>query len=125
MRARFLSFRLKLLLAMSAAVAIVSLTTLLVTQGRVRSDYEKMFRRQFDRQVNYFTALQDARLGGIEEDCLRLCKSPRVLAALEGPDIDPEIASEEAALAAKLVEERNKRGDIIQYGQEKIAELGE
>ena len=56
-----LSFRAKLVLAMMLVVAGVSIATLFVTQQRVQANYERMFRRQFDWQIHYFTSLQEAR----------------------------------------------------------------
>jgi hypothetical protein len=64
-----LSFRAKLVLAMMLVVAGVSTATLFVTQRRVQANYERMFRRQFDWQINYFTSLQDARLSAVKEQC--------------------------------------------------------
>ena len=83
-----LSFRTKLLLAMMLVVAGVSLAALLVTQRRVQANYDRMFRSQFDRQVSYFTSLQDARLGQVKEQCLTLSQSVRIIAALKEPQID-------------------------------------
>ena len=83
-----LTFRTKLLLAMAFVVAGVSLATLLVTQQRVQVNHERMFRKQFERQIGYFTALQDARLGAIKEQCLKLSQSVRLIAAMDQPEID-------------------------------------
>lgn len=83
-----LSFRTKLLLAMMLVVAGVSLATLLVTQRRVQANYDRMFRSQFQRQIGYFTTLQDARLGAIAEQCLKLSQSVRIIAAMDPADLD-------------------------------------
>ena len=83
-----LTFRTKLLLAMALVVAGVSAATLLVTQQRVQDNYERMFRKQFERQIGYFTALQDARLGAIKEQCLKFSQSVRLIAAMDQPEID-------------------------------------
>jgi ATP-binding cassette subfamily B protein len=37
-------------------------TTLLITQRRVQATYERTFRNQFERQINSFVSLQEARL---------------------------------------------------------------
>ncbi len=83
-----LTFRTKLLLAMALVVAGVSAATLLVTQQRVQVNYERMFRKQFERQIGYFTALQDARLAAIKEQCLKFSHSVRLIAAMDQPEID-------------------------------------
>lgn len=83
-----LTFRTKLLLAMMFIVGGVSVATLLVTQQRVEENYERMFRRQFERQIGYFTALQDARLGAVKDQCLKLSQSVRLIAAMGEHDVD-------------------------------------
>jgi class 3 adenylate cyclase len=77
-----LSFRLKLLLAMMLVVGGVSFATLLVTQRSVQDNYERMFRRQFERQLAYFTSLQDARLSPLKEMALTLCQDARFIVAM-------------------------------------------
>ena len=77
-----LSFRLKLLLAMMLVVGGVSFATLLVTQRSVRNNYERMFRKQFERQLAYFTGLQDARLSPLKEMSLNVCQDPRYIVAM-------------------------------------------
>src|ERR1043165_4587036 len=83
-----LTFRTKLLLAMAFVVVGVSAATLLVTQHRVQANYERMFRKQFERQITYFTTLQEARLGAIKEQCLKFSQSVRLIAAMDQPEID-------------------------------------
>src|SRR6185295_3284699 len=83
-----LSFRTKLLLAMMLVVAGVSVAALLVTQRRVQANYDRMFRSQFERQVGYFTGLQEARLGSVKGQCLTLSQSVRIIAAMQEPEID-------------------------------------
>src|SRR5438046_3076420 len=83
-----LTFRTKLLLAMMLVVAGVSVATLSVTQRRVQANYERMFRSQFERQIGYFTSLQDARLGSVKEHCLALSQSVRIIAEMKETDID-------------------------------------
>jgi class 3 adenylate cyclase len=83
-----LSFRFKLLLAMVLVVVGVSAVTLLVTQRRVQANYERMFRDQFERQIAFFIALQEARLGAVKEQCLRFCGSVRLIAAMNEPEVD-------------------------------------
>ena len=77
-----LSFRLKLLLAMMLVVGGVSFATLFVTQRSVQNNYERMFRKQFERQLAYFTGLQDARLSPLKEMALNLCQDARYIVAM-------------------------------------------
>ncbi len=83
-----LTFRTKLLLAMMLVVTAVCVATLLVTQRHVQANYERMFREQYQRQVGYFTSLQDARLASVKEQCLELAQSVRLLAALKEAEGD-------------------------------------
>jgi hypothetical protein len=86
-----LSFRTKLVSAMMLVVAGVSLVTLLETQQRVKANYERMFRKQFDWQINYFTSLQDARLSAVKEQCLKLSQSVRLIAAMNERPVPADI----------------------------------
>ena len=86
-----LSFRFKLLLAMMIMVAGVSVTTFFLTQRRVQANYERMFRKQFERQISYFTSLQETRLGAVKDQCLKLSQSVRLLAAMDEKEIPAEI----------------------------------
>src|ERR1043165_9890498 len=87
MGAPVLSFRTKLVLAMMLVVAGVTVATLYVTQRRVQANYGRMFRKQFDWQINYFTSLQDARREVVKDQCLKLSQSVRLIAAMnERPD---------------------------------------
>src|SRR5882724_11906832 len=79
-----LTFRTKLMLVVTA----VCMATLLVTQRHVQANYERMFREQYQRQVGYFTSLQDARLASVKEQCLELARSVRLLAALKEAEGD-------------------------------------
>src|SRR5438552_7846432 len=85
-----LSFRFKLVLAMMLVVAGVSVTTLLITQRRVQATYQRTFRNQFERQINYFVGLQETRLAAVKEQCLKLSQSVPLLTALEQAKVDPE-----------------------------------
>ncbi|HXU75265.1 MAG TPA: adenylate/guanylate cyclase domain-containing protein [Methylomirabilota bacterium] len=107
-----LSFRLKLVLAMMLAVAGVSTTTLFVTERRVQAYYEQMFRAQFQRQISYFTSLQEARLGVVREQCLKLTQSVRLIAALKEPETELPLVYEvaEGELRGVLSEVRTEPG---------------
>jgi class 3 adenylate cyclase len=84
-----LSFRTKLLLAMTLVVTGVSLTILVFTQRRLQENYERNLRRQFDQQIAYFQALQETRLENIKQQCLNLSQLVRLIAALrESSDPD-------------------------------------
>ncbi len=73
---------------MMIVVAGVSLATLLITQKRVQANYEKMFRQAFERQIAFFTAMQEARLGAVKDQCLKFSQSVRLLAAISEPDLE-------------------------------------
>jgi class 3 adenylate cyclase len=86
-----LSFRTRLVLAMMLVVAGVSVATLFVTQQRVQANYERMFRNQFDWQINYFTSLQEARLDETKEQCQKLSQSVRLIGAISEQPIEADI----------------------------------
>lgn len=86
-----LSFRMKLTSAMMLVVAGVSTATLLETQQRVQANYARMFRKQFDSQINYFTSLQEARLIAVKDQCLKLSQSVRLIAAMNEQPIPADI----------------------------------
>jgi class 3 adenylate cyclase len=86
-----LSFRTKLVSAMMLVVAGVSVVTLLETQQRVKANYERMFRKQFDWQINYFTSLQETRLNAVMEQCLKLSQSVRLIAVMNERPIPADI----------------------------------
>jgi len=96
MRLPLTTFRSKLLAAMILVIVGVSLATLLVTQRRVQATYERTFRTQFERQINYFTSLQEARLGNFQEQCLKLAQSVRLIAAMNEREIDTAILYQSA-----------------------------
>src|SRR5688572_391740 len=73
---------------MAFGVILVSITTLLITQHRVRAGYERMFREQFDWQIKYFSAVQATRLESVMEDCRKLAESQRVIDAFKQPTIN-------------------------------------
>ena len=83
-----LSFRIKLLLAMMLVVAGVTAAALLVTEHRVQANYERMFRDQYERLLSYFNTLQEARIGAIQEQCLKLTQSTRLIAIMQEQEAD-------------------------------------
>ncbi len=76
---------------MMLVVAGVSTVTLLETQQRVQANYERMFRKQFDWQISYFTSLQETRLSAVKEQCLKLSQSVRLIAAMNERPIPADI----------------------------------
>ena len=83
-----LGFRTKLLLAMMAVVIGVTVATILATQSRVQQTYERIFKSQVEIQIQFFTRLQEARLGGVRQKCRDLNRSVRLRAALEEADAE-------------------------------------
>ncbi|MDX1952839.1 MAG: adenylate/guanylate cyclase domain-containing protein [Verrucomicrobiota bacterium] len=77
-----LSFRSKLLAAMALVVIGVTGATLLVTRQKVEAAYRAIFREQFQTQFQFFTQLQDTRLGAVQENCLTFVNSVRLIAAM-------------------------------------------
>ncbi|MBI3878707.1 MAG: HAMP domain-containing protein [Verrucomicrobia bacterium] len=78
-----LSFRTKLILAMSFIVAGVTGATMLVTQQRVQATYKRLFEEQFHSQISYFSDRQSQRLATVAAKCDELGKSTRVVAAMQ------------------------------------------
>lgn len=79
-----LSFRFKLLFAMMLVVAGATGTALYVSQQKVKETYANLFEQQSRAQIKNFTALQETRLGFVQEKCLDLVnKSVRLRAALQ------------------------------------------
>jgi class 3 adenylate cyclase len=111
-----LSFRAKLVLAMMLVVAGVSIATLFVTQQRVQANYERMFRRQFDWQISYFTSAQEARLDVVKEQCLKLSQLVRLISAMNENPIPANILydttgdEQERALMGSIFQESRLAG---------------
>jgi hypothetical protein len=76
------NFQSKLLLAMMAVVAGVSGLILLEMQKRVQDNYTRMFSKQFERQLSYFLARQEARLEAVKQQSLNLSQSAAVVTNL-------------------------------------------
>src|SRR5215475_7139865 len=111
-----LSFRTKLVLAMMLVVAGVSVATLFVTQRRVQANYERMFRKQFDWQINYFTSVQEARLDVVKGQCLKLSQTVRLISAMNESPIPADILydttgdEQERALMISIFQETRLAG---------------
>lgn len=82
---------------MMLVVAGVTGATLYVTQQKVRVTYQKLYREQFEREVDYFTLQQDGRLSTLRERCEALAKSANLRQALLKGDSGPiyDVATEE------------------------------
>ncbi|MFN0077562.1 MAG: adenylate/guanylate cyclase domain-containing protein [Prosthecobacter sp.] len=78
-----LTFRTKLILAMSLTVAAVTGSTLYVTQQRVQAAYQRQFEVQFRLQLTFFSERRAQQLGEIAKRCQRVTKSVRITSALE------------------------------------------
>lgn len=78
-----LSFRTKLIVAMSVIVAGVTGATVLVTQRRVQETYRRLFEEQFRGQIGYFYEKQSMRLETVTAKCRELAASERLTRAVE------------------------------------------
>jgi class 3 adenylate cyclase len=81
-----LSFRTKLILAMSIIVLGVTSATIMVTQERVQATYQRLFEAQFRMAIDVFSERQRARLDSICNQCKAVTKSVRLIAALNAND---------------------------------------
>lgn len=78
-----LSFRTKLILAMTLVVVGVTGATLYATGKRVRDTYQHLFEEQFQQQLRFFSSSRIAQLEQVAQKCETIAKSPRVAAALQ------------------------------------------
>ncbi len=78
-----LTFRTKLILAMSLTVAAVTGSTLYMTQQRVQAAYQRQFEEQFRLQLTFFSERRVQQLGEIAKRCQRVVESVRITSALE------------------------------------------
>ena len=77
------SFRIKLLLAMTALVAGVASSILYATHEKVQATYLKLFQDQFETEVNYFVLQQENRLNPDKDRCEELARLPAFRDALK------------------------------------------
>ncbi len=80
---RNLSFRSKLILAMSLIVCGVTGATMIVTEKRVQATYLHLFEQQFSMQIQYFSENRLRQLEIIANRCEAVSKSVRLLSAVE------------------------------------------
>jgi class 3 adenylate cyclase len=85
------SFRLKLLLAMMFVVAGVTGATLFVTERRVQASYARLSGEQFVAEVQFFTRMQESRLGFVKDRCREIVQSVRLREALRVAVIEGEV----------------------------------
>lgn len=78
-----LSFRTKLILAMTFVVVTVTGATLYATGKRVRDAYQHLFEEQFQQQLRFFSSNRISQLEQVAQKCEAISKSPTVQAALE------------------------------------------
>ena len=83
-----LSFRVKLLLAMMIVVAAITGATLYLAENNLQAKHQEALNAQFQDQVRFHLALQDAQLGATTEKCRAVARSVRMRAALEVNDVD-------------------------------------
>jgi class 3 adenylate cyclase len=84
-----LSFRTKLIVAMSVIVVGVTGATVLVTERRVQETYRRLFEEQFRGQIGYFYEKQAMRLATVTAKCRELAASERLIAGLEKAEAQP------------------------------------
>jgi class 3 adenylate cyclase len=84
-----LSFRTKLIVAMSVIVIGVTGATVLVTERRVQETYRRLFEEQFRGQIGYFYEKQATRLETVTARCRELAASERLITALEKGEAQP------------------------------------
>ena len=83
-----LSFRAKLLLAMTIIVATVTGASVYIAENNLRQNQQQTLERQFQTQVRSFIALQEAQSNAVANRCRTLSSSVRLRAALEEEDIE-------------------------------------
>ena len=79
-----IGFKLKLLLAMVAMVALCTVVMLKVSLRRVEAANDRLFRNRVDEQLTYLPREQEARLGAVRQKAADFASRPQVQAALEG-----------------------------------------
>ena len=79
-----IGFRLKLLLAMLAMVALCTVVMLKVSLQRVETANNRLFHKRVEEQLTYLPREQEARLGAVCQKAADFAARPQVQAALEG-----------------------------------------
>lgn len=108
-----LSFRKKLILAMTLVVAGVTGATLYVASKRVQTTYQHQFEQQFQQQLAYFSETRLRQLDDLVRKCETLGKSERLATALktsldkDDPDLVYDNLGAELEVLVKAEEGRN------------------
>lgn len=84
----FLSFRIKVLLALMLVVVVVTGTTTYLAERNVQERYQEALDAKFQEQMRLFSGLQEARRRAILDKCRALAHSVRLQAALEEEDVE-------------------------------------
>jgi class 3 adenylate cyclase len=85
---RSLTFRTKLLAAISVVAAAATLAAMLPAQRALQSSHERFLQDRFHQQVAFARQLQERRIEAVAERCRELAGSVRLLAALGEGDIE-------------------------------------
>jgi signal transduction histidine kinase len=75
-------------MAMMLVVVAITGATLYLAENNLQAKHQEALDGQFQDQVRFFLALQDAQLGATTEKCRAVARSVRMRAALEEDDID-------------------------------------
>jgi len=113
----YLSFRIKLLIALMSVVAGVTAVALWVTQGQVGAAHDRLFREHVAAQLKYLPREQEARLGVVREQSREFSEIEAVRVAVEKHDgvalfrlarqrLEPMLNEAFSDLAAELEAER-------------------
>lgn len=73
---------------MMLVVVAITGATLYLAENNLQAKHQEALNAQFQDQVRFFLALQDAQLGATTEKCRAVARSVRMRAALEEDDID-------------------------------------
>ena len=84
----FLSFRVRVLLALMLVVVVVTGTTIYLTERNAHQRYQEALDAKFQEQMRLFSGLQEARRRAILDKCRALAHSVRLQAALEEEDVE-------------------------------------
>jgi len=84
----FLSFRVRVLLALMLVVVVVTATTIYLAERNAQERYQEVLDAKFQEQMRLFSGLQEARRRAILDKCRALAHSVRLQAALEEEDVE-------------------------------------
>ena len=109
-----IGFRLKLLLAMLAMVALCTVVMLKVSLRRVEAANDRLFRNRVDEQLTYLPREQEARLGAVRQKAADFASRPQVQAALEGRETSRLYRLARQQLQRMLAEEFQKLAEEME-----------